>query len=393
MKLVWMVWTLVVLEVGLLPPSIPAQDAPNARAMKIGQPSREKYPADTGPDCWFRSVCDLHTFRGRIYVGSGWIGAQKGSTYLWSFGVKEVFKKHFSVSDEQVPSPVGSFHVYDRKLVFTGGDPMGKTGTLFLFDGRKWRKKYPCIPNVHKCGDVALFKGDLYVIKSPFGYSQTGQDLVKSANGGKSCSYILRHSKSEHNLSLVGMAVFDDFLLVWGCRNLKAGYRKASPCAFRYRGKGELEPLSTPLYASGTKHIFPSRIVRYRKGILFTARANRYSTDISPCPLYFLDDFQKGAVLVKRFESESVFDVLVRDKTCHVLTASREGDDCFRGRIHTSPDLKDWTEAVTFTVKALPFSFELLKGRYYVGLGNRWHVKFADAESGSIYRIERLQKK
>ena len=55
----------------------------------------------------------------------------------------------------------------------------------------------------------------------------------------------------------------------------------------------------------------------------------------------FLEDFRKGAVHVERFSRESAFDVLLRDKT--------------------------WTEVATFMVKAQPFSFELLKGRYCVG--------------------------
>jgi len=366
------------------PTSVFAQDSQIAKVVKIGQPSREKYPTNSGADCWFRSVCDMHTYNGRVYIGSGWIGAQVGSTYLWSFDKNEIFTKHFSVNDEQVPSPSSSFHEYDGKLFFTGGDPEGTTGMLFIKDGEKWLRKDACIPNVHKCGDVALYKENLYVIKSPYGYSETGGDLVKSSDMGQTWSYAMKHILSEHSLSFRMMAPFDDFLLIMGRTNVNAGYSKS--CVFKYHDDGNMETLSIPLCPSWEGHFNPRRLVRFKDGVLYTP--DRDTMNISPRPLFFLNDFENGARLIEKFKTESVFDVIVRNETCYVLTASQESDNEFKGQIYSSSDLENWTEVTAFLVEALPYSLELLEGQFYVGLGNRWHVKFADAESGSIYRID-----
>ena len=67
------------------------------------------------------------------------------------------------------------------------------------------------------------------------------------------------------------------------------------------------------------------------------------------------------------------------------MTRFKEAKCC----IFSSSDLAHWTKHAEFTTAALPCSFEILKGSFYVGLGSRGlRNDFVDPDSGSILRIE-----
>ncbi len=113
-----------------------------------------------------------------------------------------------------------------------------------------------------------------------------------------------------------------------------------------------------------------------------------------PSALYFLNDFENGAMSILDFGTgieQAVQDVLVRGDTVYVLAVANAltaGGE-YRGIILASEDLTNWRPVADFVVPAPPFSFELLDGTFYVGLGTEgWFTDNDDAASGSIWRSE-----
>lgn len=353
------------------------------KAVKIGNPNLERFPNNDSKDRYARSVWDMHYYNGRVYIGSGDILRNRGPIDVWSFETKgkEVsFKKEITVDEEQVHR----FIDYAGKLFIPGYDAQESWdfGNLYIKDGGVWQKLRTIPHGLHIC-DVALFNRNLYVYMTSDGYS----GILESCDMGQTWKYVMKGYHDDRLAGFGPMVPLKDFLLIMGRTD-------NTPCVYKY-GDRKIERLLIPLFpSSNTQRKNFGRLVRFKDGVLYAPVYLGFLD--SQCPLFFLNDFEYGAVIIEQFREDNVRDIVVRDKRCYVLTASAQEDEC-KGSIYSSSDLESWTKRAEFSVPALPYSFELLNGVFYVGLGHRflidkWRSKeegwAEDDESGSIWRIE-----
>lgn len=361
-------------------------DAPRipGHAVKVGDPYRGPFPKDDVADCTARSIHDMQLFEGRIYVGCGDWGANRGPIDIWSFamapGASEPdWRKEFTVSDESVDQ----FRVCGDTLYVPGIDAKEpgdewSLGNLYAKEDGTWRK-LRTVPNGLHVLDVARIGGRLFVSAG----TETGSALFESADHG---TRWIRCGHSDSNERFYEIAPVGGRLLVTP--------DKAEQGAFCYE-TGILARIARPLFPDTEYEGFPYslayRLTSFSNGLVYTARVN----DDKPttAPLFWLRDPDQGAARVGCFTNRFVRDIVVQDGVCSVLSAQRKAADgkgaaVYSAEIHESRDLRAWTRAARFEVPALPKSFERLGGMYYVGLADTAPWVSADPASGSIWRIE-----
>jgi hypothetical protein len=338
--------------------------------IKIGKPSQAQFPLNNVADCYARSVWDMHYYNGRIYIGSGDYsndppGGNRGPINIWSFQDDSgKFTDEIRVSEEQV----SRFCDYSGRLYIPGDDPRGhNTGTIYINDNGIW-EELRTIPNANHITDVAVFKDKLYAC-----ITSKGGQVLESDDGGKTWKLLAQ-------IGCVAIIPFNDYMLIFTDANT------GRSSVWKYDGS-ELKELGIPLFYS-TRPEAVYRAVLFRNGVIYTTSSAFFETKM-PRPLFFLEDLENGSVMVEEFREKHVRDIIVRSDTCYILTAMKLPDDEFSGYIYSSQDVKNWTKVAEFSVPALPYSFELMDGYFYVGLGNRSKYNgYADAESGGIYKLK-----
>lgn len=341
--------------------------------VKIGNPSLAQFPNNDPADCFARCVWDMHCYDGSIYVGSGDYWNNRGPIDVWAFDTGGNFKREYTVDEEQVEN----FREYEGKLFIPGIDSTESWnyGNLYIKDNGEWRKLRTIPRGVHVL-DVALFEGNVYVTISSDGYSEA----LESSDSGHTWKSLLRTYWDERKASLGAMVALNDSLIILGTAP------NGRSCVYRY-SDGRMETLIIPLSRSARYKGGLRRPITYKNGLLYITDYTPYTIK-QPSPLFFLNDFNEGATAIEKFRRDNVRDVVVRNDNCYVLTAS-ETRSTFQGCIYSSSDLVDWTKLAEFSVPALPYSFEILDGIFYVGLGSRsFRQKYTDVESGSIYKID-----
>jgi len=345
------------------------------RATIVGEPNRGRFPNDDGRHCYARSIWDLHLYQGRIYTGCGDWQRNQGPVDIWSFGPSEgtrldaTFTKEFTVDDESV-------HIlcsFEERLLVPGTDPKESWdfGNLYIKENHQWRK-LRTIPNGIHVFDAAYFNGKLYVTTG----TERGAVLYESSDWGETWKRYSTDDVDEfHDGRYWEMEVLDDALLVTSSRSLESLHRFKD---------GNFERLVIPMFPGASGSISPHRLTSFAGGLLYTFRM--FAEMDVPKPLYFLKDFERGAVVVEQFQQERVQDILARDNTCYVLT-SRPSDGEYINCVYQSPDVKKWTLLAKFNTNALAQSLEEMNGVFYVGLASL--SDSPRAFSGGIYRLER----
>jgi len=343
------------------------------KAVEVGSPNRERFSKDDAEDSWARSVWDLYTFQGRLYVGCGDWNNNRNPIDIWSYGkstnnAAPDWKKDFTVDDESVDV----FREFDGKLYVPGRDSEKVVlGNLYTKSGIKWQKQQT-IPDSKYVLDAARFQGKLYTTTG----TDHGAALFESSNEGKSWK---RVGESWKSARFFEMAPLRAFLLIMP--------EYARYGAFTYRN-GKLENLNIPLFPKLPANSYESaqRLELFGDGVLYTVNTSFWGDNDSRAPLYFLNDFERGAVTIEPFLTDRVTDIVVRDGKCHVLTANSKGE-AHVGAVYTSTDLKSWIRAARFTVPAKPQSLEILDGKFYVGLASPTY-RDVNKASGSVWRID-----
>ena len=342
-----------------------AEDA----AVRIGNPLLARYPASG--DARPRSIWDMHYFNGRIYIGNGDFWSNSGRTDIWTYnGDGTNFLKEFTVDDEMVMD----FFEYDNKLFIPGNDATEDWSfeNLYINDPNRvpnpgWIKLRTMPGGLHSF-DVALFKGKLYASITTDG-STPARTLVSTNMGQTWTTFLSQYS---------AFVVFDDFMFVAGATN------------YTYDGTA-LQTVTPNLFVSS---LSMARKARLQDGVLYSSPTRHM---LEPSPLYFLPANQitngGAATEITRFANDNVRDVLVRGKTCYVMTATEiQQDLSYQGHIYSSSDLTNWPLASEFTVPGIPLSFEIMSNKFYVGLGSRydpalgWDVLIGP-EAGSIWQV------
>jgi hypothetical protein len=323
-----------------------------------------------------RSVWDLHAFHGRIYLGGGDLWNNKGPVQIWSYG-KGGFEGEYLAPDEQVEV----FRELDGLLVVPSADPKESWafGNLYVKDPRRrsghgWKERRT-IPGALHVLDVCCFRKCWYVWFTTES-EEVPTRVMRSADQGKSWEPYL-----ETGGPFLPFA--DSFLVLAPGGALRCDGEKSEPCAVDlHPGFEDLGgTLRWVAFGGGVVYAFVDLPGLRLPGCLFRLAASDAKDGGSAEP-------------VPAFAEARVRDVLVRDGILHVLTATRARDDAeeYRASVHSSPDLATWTLAAEVVLPGLPYSLEILDGRFYVGLGCRnagdsgWNP--VGPESGSLYLLE-----
>ena len=372
----WRILTDVMICIGLLCSNVLALVDP----IRIGNPSMAQFPDNSSyKDPVARSVWDMHYYDGRIYIGSGDLWANRGPINIWSLGPDGGFINEYTVSEEQVCT----FRDYDGKLLVPGADSTESWdyGNLYVKHNDSW-EKLRTIPNGVHVWDIAVFKGNLYVQIM----ADTGLQVLESGDMGQTWNPLIA-TRFNDGAFLGNIVALDDCLITKG----KSSTGKS--CIYVYDG----DTIETMLIPSkvGRAEVASSRFVRFMDGILCTpSPVDEYMEGMignSVFPLFFMSGFSKdeelNVTIIDEFSSKHIRDIIVRDSTCYILMDSEDANE-YIGRIYSSSDLSSWVMLAEFAVPTSLYSFELMDGAFYVGLGYGFCMDGRDTESGSIYRID-----
>ena len=344
--------------------------------VKIGNPTLVRYPVRGNPaflnsdsSALERSVWDMYYFNRRIYIGSGdWV-KNCGPIDIWTYN-GTTFEKEYTVDEESVVR----FFEYDNKLFIPGNDPANgddwSFGNLYINDPARipnpgWIK-LRTLPNCIHLFDIAMFRNKLY---APF-----NGNIYMSADMGQ--TWTTFHSQ------VGSLVVFPDFLFIHG-----------SDYDIKYDGITKEWITSLNIFPDFANSGQMARSVRYRDGVLYTPRSLSLETN----PLFFLhaSDIKNSgeATMIRQFAKDNIRDIVVRGNFCFVLTTKEVVKDItYSGRILYSVDLINWVVAAAFVLPGLPYSFEIMDGKYYIGLGCTVNNSLGNEitfglESGSIWEI------
>ena len=323
-------------------------------AVPIADPYRQTYPKDDANDNYARSIWDMQAYDGRVYIGSGDLVYNRGPVQVWSFtesGGAVDFQKEILVDEEEV----ARFRVSGGKLLIPGLDSKESWdwGNFYYKENGAWTKKRT-VPNGLHVWDVAVLGDELFASVT----TQAGYSTLRSKDFGNTWS-VLGPPPAATGI----MASVDDKLFIFTWMKL-----------YVLQG-GQVSDFQRI-------HANPDRTESFKGGALY---ANSSICPLSP--LYYLPN--PAAIEQKiHFGPSSVVDVIVNGNTVYVLTAEqKQGRKQYAGRIFSSSDLANWNKEAEFAVSAMPLSFEMLNGTFYVGLGSDSFL-FANADSGLIVKIQ-----
>ncbi len=330
-------------------------------AVQIADPHRARFPGEEYLQRYARSIWDMHTFEGRIYLGGGDLAHNSGPTEVWSLsdsGAVADLQLEIVVDDEMVVQ----FRDYDGTLFIPGHDATEswELGNFYLKQAGVWQKRRT-IPGGLHVFDIALLEDKLYAAAM----TMSGESLLESTDQG------LTWTPLDSSQEVTGLVTSDDSLLAISRRTVQE-YWDGVPGA-SLRGSNEFWPRSA-----------------YFGGEVLLGPAILSLPDVRRAPLVRVS--LDGSRTIERFSTErsAVRDILVEDSTVFVLLAGRNGNrGDYRGMIVGSDDAEQWFTVADFLVPDPPYSFALLDGRFYVGLGVAgWRPWGRTSASGTVWRLE-----
>ena len=346
-------------------------------ALLIGSPNARIYTRSDWKDNFARSVWDMQLYNGRVYIGCGDSGFNRGPIIIWSFNTDGTPEKvRFNYDLKVCQESVEVFRVFGDKMYTPGIDdsnsdenennPLIKTisepnsASVYVKSGDKWHR-YRTIRDGAHIFDVAEFQGKLYAAGSIY-TKENDTDyaaLFESKDGGRSWTNVVKSSSDQVFFSVYP---FKNEGVIVGTRGFGAGLY--SNGKYTKIGSSLCPPMQ---YYKPTIR----RMQKYRDGVVYTTSYNykgsRDRRDGSP--LMFLSDLSKGAMIVEQFKDAMVEDIIANPHSCSVLTSKYEAENNrFRNEIFTSQDLKQWVRQASVIMPAPAKSFEILNGHYYVGL-------------------------
>jgi RNA polymerase sigma factor (sigma-70 family) len=387
--------------------TLPGQvaDAPGllTGATELAAPGRRQFPGDDPDDCQARSVWCLQPYRGRVYVGYGDWGKNRGPIQVWSFAPEArdgpanpgrygfsagqnprvAFTHEYTVQEHSIDR----FRVCAGRLAIPGidgcreGGPDGMAfGSVYIREKGYWRM-LSSLPQARHVYDVLQVGGRLFAAADgPAG------PVAVSDDDGLSWRPLTAGGASPAGGELAALG--DGLLVLGGTR------------ADVYRG-GELTSHRGE-FTPGCEPDAVHRAVPFLGGVVYTT-ADNYGRSRSPRhPLFFLRDPAAGARLVGPFRDRNVRDLFADGGKVYVLTGRAAGEGRFAAEVYASGDLRAWERLAAFTVPAMPSAVASLGGTFYVGLANRGYgpvdedsdlrearYGYADRAAGGIWRVGR----
>ena len=308
----------------------------------------------------------MRFFKDAIYIGCGDYRANAGPILVISFtkDCNKISLRPEYIVDEEA---IDVFRVYDNTLYVPGIDPR-QSGSYYFKRYKRW-SKHRTIPETIHVLDIAVFDNEIFTLirSSGIGIAR------KSSDNGKTWKPITQGSANQ-NFGTSLIPINDKLLIVGRCHFFVYENGTAS----KYKLKEPIVESKRIEYFKGGALSIP--VLLYRLGQI----DGFFEKQV---PLFFMNNFNKGPKYIPEFNKEGVFvrDIVIQNNVCYVMAVNDYSKEGYKTIIKSSGDLSTWKKIAEFTVPALPYSFELLNGEFYVGLGNK--TGKADSESGTIWRI------
>jgi hypothetical protein len=365
-------------------PPLPDSKPLLTRAVRLGSPNRERFPKDDNGDCYARSVHILRPFDGRLFIGCGDWGANRGPIDLWAYvPATGKFEREGAVDDESIDviRPLrGELYVpgIDAKEDFSFGNVY-----LRLPGAATWVKRRSLPSAVHVL-DVTLSGDTLY---AGGGHADGGAGLWASTDDGVSWSRVTGGTRMPDERSELGHA-----FRFYGVSAVREGvlcfdqYAKTGPWLFK---DGRLARVRVPLFADFEADRGASFAAEpFGGGLLYRARVRGASAEGQERnQLFYLNDLATGGRPVAKFKDGGCGPFCVDNGAVLALTGVRaaEGKPGFSCTVWASLDLKAWRRVAAFTLPGVPSALARLNGRLYVGIG---YDGTTNPEAGALYRLE-----
>jgi hypothetical protein len=369
------------------------------RAVEIGNPGKRRFSKEDPGDCQARSVWCLRTFQGRVFVGLGDWGKNRGPIPLWSFAPDSdpalairygryaftagdsprlLFTEEYVVNEHSIER----YHVWGDRLVVPGVDGLKEAGpdgiafaNVYIREKGHWRKLSTLPRTVHVLDAVGIGER-LFASVDRMGDEYGG--IAVSEDVGLSWK---RHAPGGGELAPIPRGL----LVLTGTQADLHMEGKITTCT------GEFTPGFEP------DHVH--RATPFQGGVVYTTWDSWGRSLSAQHPLFFLTEPKDGPRLVGPFHDRNVRDLFVDGGELFVLTGRRLVDGNFEGEVYSTRDVRQWVRHAAFRVPAIPNAFAALDGTFYVGLANRGfnaqtydelkpaRYEYADTASGGIYRL------
>jgi hypothetical protein len=348
-------------------------------AIEIGNPNKERFSKDDGGDCYARGVKTLHEFQGRLFIGCGDWGANRGPIDVWSYHLADErtgeteakFVKEFTVDDESIDR----FRTFGEHLYLPGIDAREdfSFGNLYVRRHGEWKKQRN-IPGAVHVLDVAMLDDTLYV---GTGNGQSA-GLWASRDDGKTWTRCGKGDDSleeQYAFRYYGIVPFQGGILAFD------QYVKQGPF---YWKNSTLSRIPTPLFGSFrvNRDEASSTPLPFKDGILYASLAIR--NNVTRVYVFYLTDLKQGGHILEPFWAGDLASLSVQDGVCYLMSREKSKDGTWHTVAYSSNDLHTWEQLGEATLPGPPTALAKLKDKFYIGLGSDG----TNPTSGSIWRLE-----
>ncbi|KKK60583.1 hypothetical protein LCGC14_3022910, partial [marine sediment metagenome] len=323
----------------------------------IGNPAKGHYPKNNADDTRARTVWDMQAFNDNLYIGSGDISKRRGPAWIYRMDTGESLSSDYKTAeheinlfrvfgqgepDLQVKTLADTENLNDSQevIVAPGIDCVGDNlyGTRYAKSIETTWTANKDIPNGQYVRDIAYFKDGLYV----FIRNREGSFVLKSPNW---------NDWTELTRDRMGYLVpFKDELIIMGCRS------------YQTWDGDKLVTHNVSLFPDlpADQYTWTFRAIAFGNSVYYTREHYKVDTNAFT-PLYMLDVDKREVEIV--FAEKHIMDIVPYKNELYILTPygislKQVGSTSYK-----------WERIIDLDLPALPWSLEILNGKFYVGLG------------------------
>ncbi|HEU4455470.1 MAG TPA: hypothetical protein VFR81_20575 [Longimicrobium sp.] len=345
---------------------------------RVGAPAELVGTPFTETSRYARNVWDMQLFRGRIHLGHGDSGENRGPVALWSLDpVTGRLERGFETREEQVDV----FRIVDGELYVPGHDPRGRRshGGFYRLKGERWIP-HRTIPHAVHAFDLASHGSRLFVAIGSGG--RTGHPtLLASADRGRTWTPVTDEVQRMYSLFVLRDTLYAAPKL--GTRGPPAGRALLRFDGARFVSTGLGGAVLLPGLADTAGRII--RPVEFRGVLVYVVAGGTF--DWKPAVLAVAHNLDAPRTRPLPSAEAVPYDLLVRGDTLYVLAATPSPSGGYLISVYATDDLERWRELFRFDAPTFARSFEESGGDFFLGLGSTFRTP--SPATGAVLRVRR----
>jgi len=325
-----------------------------------------------------RNVWDMQRFRGRIYLGHGDSGENRGPIALWSLDpATGRLARGFETREEQVEL----FRVVDGELHVPGHDPRGRhpDGNFYRLEAGGWTL-HRTIPHAVHAFDLASHGSRLFAAIGSGG-SPGHPTLLASANRGRTWTPVTDEVQRMYTLFELRDTLYAAPKLE--SRGPPDGRELLRFDGARFVSTGLGGAVLLPQLADTAGRII--RPLEFRGALVYVVAGGTF--DWRPASLAAAQRLDAPRTVALPSAEAVPYDLLVRGDTLYVLAAAPSPSGGSLIYVYATGDLERWRELFRFNAPTFARSFEESGGDFFLGLGST--LRAPSPATGAILRVRR----